>query len=201
MNFRLTWCTCILSLLTLYAQAQTLYQLDLAKSEVIIKGTSSLHDWWCRAEQLTGTLQAVLEQNQLSELKSLSATASVAAIRSIREDGSYYEKGMDKNVYRAMKSEQHPSVTFSLSKITSLTRLQNGLATVNATGNLRIAGVTKSVSISATAKIQQGGIVFEGKVPIKMTDYSIDPPTALFGTIKTGNEVDVHFKMVFQSSK
>lgn len=197
----MTVCACIFTLLTLNVQAQSNYQLDLAKSEVIIKGTSSLHDWQCRAEQLAGTLQVVLEQNQLSELKSLSTTAGVAAIRSIREVGSYYEKGMDKNVYRAMKSEQHPSVTFSLSKITSLTRLQNGLATVNALGNLRIAGVTKSVSISATAKMQQGGIVFEGKVPIKMTDYFIDPPTALFGTIKTGNEVDVHFKMVFQPSK
>jgi len=32
-------------------------------------------------------------------------------------------------------------------------------------------------------------------VPIKMTHYGITPPTAIFGRLKTGNEVKVNFEL------
>lgn len=186
--------------LLVQATAQTSLVLNPKSSKLTISGTSSLHDWQCRVEQYSGSLQAVYTSTQLSDIRNLSFNAIVNSIRSIKEDGSYYEKGMDKNVYRAMKADQHPSLTFSLSKINSITPAGRNYQ-IQAVGSLRIAGVTKSISVTAVGKVEQGGIVFEGKVPLKMTDYSIDPPTALFGTIKTGNEVDVHFKMVFVPSK
>lgn len=192
--------TLILVCLLLPATAQTALVLNPKSSKLTITGTSSLHDWQCTVEQYTGVLQAVYTSNEFSDLRSLSFSATVNSIRSIKEDGSYYEKGMDKNVYRAMKSDQHPSLTFSLTKVNSIAPAGRDYQ-IQVTGNLRMAGVTKPVSFSALGRIEQGGMVFEGKVPLKMTDYSIDPPTALFGTIKTGNEVDVHFKMVFQPSK
>ncbi|MBX2970467.1 MAG: YceI family protein [Cyclobacteriaceae bacterium] len=199
MFFR-TLYTHILVCLLLPATAQTALVLNPKSSKLTITGTSSLHDWQCTVEQYTGVLQAVYTSNEFSDIRSLSFSATVNSIRSIKEDGSYYEKGMDKNVYRAMKSDQHPSLTFSLSKVNSITPAGREYQ-IQVTGNLRMAGVTKPVSFSAVGRVEQGGMVFEGKVPLKMTDYSIDPPTALFGTIKTGNEVDVHFKMVFQPSK
>lgn len=164
---------------------------------MIIRGTSSLHDWQCRVEQIAGTVTAIVDGNQLREVRGAAITAHVNSIRSIREDGTYYEKGMDKNIYRAMKPEQHPTVTFTVNKVTA----GAGVTTVTASGSLKIAGVTKPVSITASVKTNADGLIIEGKLPVKMTDYSIDPPTALFGTIKTGNEVDVHFKMVFKASK
>lgn len=198
--FLRTLYTLILVCLLLPATAQTALVLNPKSSKLTITGTSSLHDWQCTVEQYTGVLQAVYTSNEFSDLRSLSFSATVNSIRSIKEDGSYYEKGMDKNVYRAMKSDQHPSLTFSLTKVNSIAPAGRDYQ-IQVTGNLRMAGVTKPVSFSALGRIEQGGMVFEGKVPLKMTDYSIDPPTALFGTIKTGNEVDVHFKMVFQPSK
>ena len=35
----------------------------------------------------------------------------------------------------------------------------------------------------------------KGVVPIKMTDYGIKPPTAIFGRLKTGDEVKVNFEL------
>jgi hypothetical protein len=32
-------------------------------------------------------------------------------------------------------------------------------------------------------------------VPIKMTDFGIKPPTAIFGTLRTGDEVKVNFAL------
>ena len=33
---------------------------------------------------------------------------------------------------------------------------------------------------------------------MKMTDYGIEPPKALLGTIKTGDDIKIIFKTVFQ---
>jgi hypothetical protein len=32
-----------------------------------------------------------------------------------------------------------------------------------------------------------------------MTDYKMDPPTALMGTVKTGNEVVIHYAIKLKS--
>ena len=41
-------------------------------------------------------------------------------------------------------------------------------------------------------------IVFRGELTLKMSDYEISPPTALMGTIKTGDEVTIRFSIPFQ---
>lgn len=43
---------------------------------------------------------------------------------------------------------------------------------------------------------------FEGTQKLLMTDYGIDPPTALMGTMRTGNEITVAFtvKMMLSST-
>jgi hypothetical protein len=45
-----------------------------------------------------------------------------------------------------------------------------------------------------------GQLAFEGSQTIKMTDYGITPPTALFGTLKTGDEITITFKTNFTST-
>jgi len=35
----------------------------------------------------------------------------------------------------------------------------------------------------------------EGMAPVKMTDFGIQPPTAIFGRLKCGDEVKVNFEL------
>jgi len=51
------------------------------------------------------------------------------------------------------------------------------------------------------AKVNMQGkskLIFEGSQPISMSDYGISAPTALFGTLKTGNDITINFKVSFQ---
>ena len=43
-----------------------------------------------------------------------------------------------------------------------------------------------------------GSITFSGSKKIKMTDYKLKPPTALLGTLTTGDEVDIHFQVTLK---
>jgi polyisoprenoid-binding protein YceI len=163
---------------------------------MIIHGTSTLHNWQCKVEQPSGQLIAEMENGNIKNIKSLALGVIVLSIKSIDEKGAYYEKSMDKNVYKALQAEKFPNITFTLSRINK--KVLTGKSIIlEAVGILRIAGVNREILVQVQSIPMAGGIMFEGKLPIKMTDYKIEPPTAIFGTIKTGDEVTLDFKMAY----
>lgn len=46
-------------------------------------------------------------------------------------------------------------------------------------------------------KLENGSLPFEGSEAISMTDYDIEPPPTLFGTIKATPEITIYFKAKF----
>jgi len=45
--------------------------------------------------------------------------------------------------------------------------------------------------------LPDGSVLFNGTQNINMKDYDVDPPKAMFGAIKAGEEVDVIFDAKF----
>jgi hypothetical protein len=179
---------------TLWAQSNL--RLSPTESKIIIRGTSSLHAWQCQVEQSSGQASATINNGTISEIPSLVFNVAVQSIKSIGEKGEYYDKNMDKNIYRALNTEQHPNIAFTLSKFQKKSSAA-GTTTVEATGSLRIAGVLREITLAAICIVTPKGLIIEGKVPIRMRDYNVEPPTAIFGTIKTGNEVIIEYKLVY----
>ncbi|MCJ7758647.1 MAG: YceI family protein, partial [Gillisia sp.] len=68
---------------------------------------------------------------------------------------------------------------------------------ITTSGYLTIAGTKKPINITFDSKISDGNIVLSGNKAIKMSNFNIDAPTALFGTITTGDEVNIKFQAVF----
>ena len=48
---------------------------------------------------------------------------------------------------------------------------------------------------------QKGTIDFSGSQKIKMTDYGVTPPKALFGALVTGDDITISFSTTFSQSK
>jgi hypothetical protein len=70
---------------------------------------------------------------------------------------------------------------------------------VNTVGSLSIAGTTLKTDLYVLGKVASNGtITFTGSKKIKMTDFKINPPTALMGTLTTGNEVEIVFQVTFK---
>jgi hypothetical protein len=46
-----------------------------------------------------------------------------------------------------------------------------------------------------------GTIQFEGSKTINMTEFGMVPPTAMFGSLKTGEEITVNFKVTLAGIK
>jgi polyisoprenoid-binding protein YceI len=164
--------------LTIPALAQTNYALTEQGLQLKVTGTSSLHDWEMTSNKAKGEATATVEGQKVT-FQSLSFTMVANTLKSGKS-------GMDDNAYKALKTKQHPNITFKI-----IDAEQKGAKDMVVNGQLTIAGVTKNVSLIGTYKITANQITFEGNTKFKLTDFKIDPPTALLGTVKTGDEVGV----------
>ena len=172
---------------TFFLSAQENYKLLVSKIQ--IAGTSTLHDWTADVTKYDGTATLNFTNRVLTGIKSLKLRMDAGSIKS--KKGST----MDKNMYKALKTDQYPSITFTLTKV-ALVSGNN----VNAEGQLTIAGVSHTINLMATSKYDiNGQWVFTGSKTMKMTDFNVEPPVVLFGTLKTGDEITITFETTFAS--
>ncbi|MFD2533311.1 YceI family protein [Gracilimonas halophila] len=173
-----------LSTMTLYAQN---YSIVVDESEVIIDGTSNVHDWESKAEQFSGTATIEIEDDSL--ISSISALEFNVVVDGIKSG----KGGMDNKTYDALNKKKHPNINFVLSEVTNISA-----NTLTANGELTISGVTKTIQMEVEYEIlPDGSVLFKGTQPITMTDYDVDPPKAMFGAIKAGADVEVIFDAKF----
>jgi len=162
---------------------------------VTIHGTSNLHAWDERVGTVTGDGLVLWNGNSSFDLLAMNIRMEGRSIKST--EGSI----MNNNTYKALKADDHPFIIFALMTPLKAIPANAGKKAITAGVNLTIAGVTKRIDMSVAATAQgHGNIEFEGSKIIKMTDYGIKPPVAMFGTLKTGDEITIHFKTVLAIS-
>ncbi len=155
------------------------------KSSISIHGTSSLHNWESVVNQVTG--EFVLNNDQI---ESLVLNIPVLSIKSKDE-----ERLMDKKTYEALKSNKNPLITFKLTQPAKPV-ITESTAELTLTGELTIAGVTKKITFKSNGeKNGTSSYIFRGDIPLKMSDFKIDPPTAMLGLIKTGDQINLKFSV------
>jgi polyisoprenoid-binding protein YceI len=183
----------LLALVSTVARAQTARVPVSPDSKLTINGTSSLHDWSCQ----TTKLDADIEFDAASAAAASTATPKVLKVnvKVPVKSLTCNHGGMNDNVYKALKADQSPTVSYILG--TFKTADAKDGYTLKTNGTLNIAGTEKPIEMEVVATRQaDGSLKATGTVPIKMTDYGIKPPTMMFGRIKTGDEVKVSFELL-----
>ena len=168
--------------------AQT-YSLNNNTSFLEVHGTSSLHDWHVDAEEQSGKI--VITNTESLEIKSLSFSVKAESLKSGKSS-------MDNNTYKALNTDDYKTIDFKLNSVKQVEKIKENSFKVSVLGNMTISGVTKTITLELTIKLDGTKVLIEGEKSILMTDYGIDPPKALLGTIKTGNKINIIFKSVFE---
>jgi len=102
---------------------------------------------------------------------------------------------MDKITWKALKMDTYPRITYSLKKIKSIEKTDSGFL-ISANGLLSIAGTENPIELKVKVTLlPNGDILFESSKWLKMTDFNVDPPTAMFGALKTGDDISLDFKI------
>lgn len=174
------------------ASGQNVYSInDVAALKVT--GTSTMHDWEMETKKVSGKAEFVFDGNELKGIRSLRITIAPESLKS--------GKGaMDKNAYKALKTDTHKEITFALARVTKIEKSGNKF-TLTCEGNLTIAGKAKPVQLIAECiPGTNGNIQCTGTKAISMTEYDVEPPSFMFGSVKTGDEVQIVFDVVFAKS-
>ena len=169
--------------------AQT-YNVNNAASNLKVEGTSNVHDWEITAKDLQGSMKVQMTDGQLVQIDDIKFTVVAESLKSGKG-------GMDKNTYKALNTDKFKTITYQLQKLNNLDCTSKSSCKVTTTGALTIAGAKKNVEIVFDAKVSGDKIVLSGNKKIKMSEFKVDPPTAMFGTITTGDDLKIEFQVSF----
>jgi polyisoprenoid-binding protein YceI len=163
----------------------------MSKSKVTIAGTSTLHDWKSEVNKVWGNATIDMNDGALTAITKLTVDMDVNSIKS--EHGNM----MDNNTHNALKGKDFPRISFVLTSVGGVKKVGEGYA-VTATGNLTLAGQTRPMTMTVTGKTTgENAIEFSGSKSFKMSEFKIDPPVFMMGTLKTGDEVTIKFSVTY----
>ncbi len=184
----------MLTLILQTVSAQTNFSLSKENLEFLIKGTSSLHEWEIEVNNVSG--QIVFNNNNRA-IQGISALKVMVITSSITSDNGI----MNRKTARALKADKYPVIYFNLDKVLSFTN-SSGIIKGEISGSLEVAGTKKAIRIPfESSPVLSNTIKITGNTTILMSDFGIEPPTALAGTLKTGDRADIVFSTTWMQAE
>lgn len=174
-----------IAVLPFLATAQS-YRVDDA-SKFVVAGTSTLHDWEMVSEKGKGEAAFKFMDGAFYSIESLEVALKGESLKSGKDK-------MDKNAYEALETEKHPTIRFDLDRVISI---ENDLLRLK--GDFSAGGKTKKEIIDVQVKELEDSILLTGSFDITFTEYDMEPPSALMGTVNTGNELSISFEARFKN--
>ena len=180
--------------LLLFSAGEAISQSFQSASEhpvaVSIVGGSTLHDWTVACgtiEEYPTSFDLTVKEGSI--IDSFTFSVQVKSMEGGR--GSI----MNTKIFNALKSEEHPNVKYQQTTPATISSVDgDGNFTLTSTGLLQMAGQEKEVSVSVTGQLKDNVLVFTGSHPMKLSDFEIDPPSAMFGQIQTKDDITVNFE-------
>jgi len=170
--------------------------LALISAKVTIDGTTNLHPYSASTATVRVTrahLSPAPAGTEFWENALKPGVVDVFEIAIPATSLSSPKEGVDKNMYKALKTEQYPDITFRLARFEAR---DNVPGPRRAIGVLTIAGVEREVTLLITTKRTGGTLSVHGSLDLLMTDYGVTPPKAMLGMLKTDPKVTVTFDTV-----
>ena len=132
-----------------------------------------------RTEDVDGTL--TIDGTELSAADITVSMTTVATDNSNR----------DSQFLDILKTAENPTSTFTLTEPVDISAVSSGVASVQAVGDLTIAGVTKSVTVALEAQTTADGVEVSGSIPVTFSDFGVDAPDLGFVKVEDSGTVEM----------
>jgi polyisoprenoid-binding protein YceI len=166
--------------------------LTIGTAKLTLAGTSNIHDYSATTTTIRvtrvqlGTVPAGDLLDHALAPGTVQAFEVAIPVKSLASN----KDGLDKNMQKALKADEHPEITFKLLRFENRAAPAVGLRAI---GVLRVAGVDRQVSIDITSERKDAALVVKGTLALLMTDFGIAPPKAMMGMLKTDPKVTITF--------
>lgn len=171
--------------------AQTVFHTQLFN--IKLSGTSNLHDWDMTATAGTSEAAFIIDNGRLISLSKMNFSLPARNLKS-------GHNAMDKNTYKALKTDVNPNISYVLTSAT-VTSAGGNYYKLACRGQMTIAGKTNPTDLAATGIYNPAdrSLTVSGTQKMKMTDFNVNPPRALLGTLKTGNDISIAYTVQFKN--
>lgn len=170
------------------------------RSTIEIKGSTPINSFTMDVKHVDGFLHTPIPDptaNAYPQNMEIQVSMLQVPTRSIK--GS--NRIMSKKTHQALGAEQFPTINYEISWV-DLTEadvnLQDSVVTnVLTHGSLSIKNVSKLVHVPIDIYGYKDFIRAKGKYTINMTEFNVDPPSTLFGAVKSDEEITITFDLYF----
>ena len=136
---------------------------DKNNTSVTYAMSHALHDWEGSSKDVNSV---ILFDKGTQRISSVAVVIKVSTFDSKNAN-------RDSHMIEVIDGIKFPQISFGSTSV-----VQEGM-TLNVEGNLTFHGIARPISFKATQKRNGNQIIITGDFEVKMTDYSIDPPSLM----------------------
>jgi polyisoprenoid-binding protein YceI len=172
--------------------ASTNTALAIGTAKLTIAGTSNIHAYTASttAIRVTRVQLGAAPAGDLLEQAVNPGVVEAFEVTIPAKSLASEKDGLDKNMHKALKADEHPEITFKLLRFENRPAPATGLRAI---GVLRVAGVDRQVAIDIATERKDAALLVKGTLALLMTDWGIEPPKAMMGMLKTDPKVTITF--------
>ena len=176
------------------AQAQYTVRPD---SRFWIDGTSTVNSFTCAASEVAGF--GSVDEEAMGDARRADLRAEVVIPVRAFDCGL---RQMNRDFYEALKGKAYPAVRFALRRAELLASDGRSEWTpVRVWGAITLAGEQRAVTVTARGqRLADGRVRIQGRHPLRMTDFGIEPPTGLLGLVRAHDDIVVRFDLVAEAA-
>ena len=185
-------------------------------SQLSLEGSSNVKDWRCGGTTLDGRMEVAaplaqintiidrIEDGDVARLDPRAASFPQPTFR-LRVPVQSLRCGnrqMERDMYRALRSEENPVIEFTFAELVGGVAhdIDEGSYRATIAGTLALAGTQRKVKIPVEAtRVARDRFRLRARLPLRMTDFGVRPPTAFFGMVKAKDGLEVQFDLYLQS--
>lgn len=183
-----------------------------AGSRLTLQGSSNVKDWRCSGTTLDGRMEVAAPLAQINNIIDRIEDGDVARLdpRAASFPQPRFDlevpvtslrcgnRQMERDMYRALRSEANPVIEFRFDGLVGGVEhdidAKNYRATV--AGELSLAGTSRKVRVPVVAeRVTRDRFRLRARLALRMTDFGVTPPTALFGMVKARDDLVVTFDL------
>ncbi|RKQ42587.1 YceI-like domain-containing protein [Roseivirga pacifica] len=171
--------------LVITSKAQTSFTIAETGNKISVSGTSNLHDFTLVSEEIKGSAELFVENGTITNIKKVVVTLKTESLESSKS-------GLTKNAMKTLQPDANPIISYIAFDMPAAGKIS---------GILNVAGYDSDQTFDFTSEMKGGKLYVTAKGNIKFTDFQLDPPSALAGTIKAKDDLQLEINLVLEEEK
>jgi hypothetical protein len=184
-------------------------------SRLVLEGSSNVAGWRCQGTTLDGRMEVAAPLGHINAVIDRVEDGNIGVWTADPASGRFPQPTfelrvpvttlrcgnghMERDMYKALKSQSFPTIDFHFVNLVGGVShdIDRGTYSARIAGVLSLAGSTRNITVEVEARrIARDRFRLQAKLPLRMTDFDITPPTALFGAIKADDHLLVRFDLM-----